>query len=118
MIRLFGRHPFVMSILALSLCVALFFAGRFTQRAIYWEAHRHEPLAGWMTVGYLRRSWGLDPREIDARAGLLLPNGRPLTLEEIAAIRSVPVAQVIAEVEAAIAALLAEQPGAAKDGSP
>ena len=118
MIRLFGRHPFVMSILALSFCLALFFAGRFTLRAIYWEAHRQEPVAAWMTVGYLGRSWGLDPREIDARAGLPLPNGRPLTLEEIAAIRSVPVAQVITEVEAAIAALLAEQAGAAKDGSP
>ena len=41
-----------------------------------------------------------------------------LSVEEIAAIRSVPVAQVITEVEAAIAALLAEQAGAAKDGSP
>lgn len=118
MIRLFGRHPYVMSILALSLCLAMFFAGRFTLRAIYWEAHRQEPVAAWMTVGYLGRSWGLDPREIDRLADLPVPNGGPLTLEEIAAIRSVPVTQVITEVEAAIAALLAEQAGATKDGKP
>lgn len=118
MIRLFGRHPYVMSILALSLCLALFFAGRFTLRAIYWEAHRQEPVAGWMTVGYLGRSWGLDPREIDARAGLPFPEGRPLTLDQIAAARGVPVSQVIAEVEAAITALMAEAAGADKDGGP
>ena len=117
MIRLFGRHPYLMSVLVLSLCLALFFAGRFTLRAIYWETHQKEPVAGWMTVGYLGRSWGLDPREIDRLAGLPLPEGRPLTLEEIAEIRSLPVTQVIAEVEAAIALLLAEQAGA-KGGTP
>ena len=30
-------------------------------------------IAPWMTVGYIGRSWGLDPVEIDTRAGLPLP---------------------------------------------
>ena len=103
------RHPVLVGVVVLSLCLALFFAGRFTLRAIYWEQHREEAVAGWMTVGYVGRSWGLDPREIDARAGLPLPEGHPLTLEEIARMRGVPVAEVIAEVEAAVTALRAER---------
>jgi hypothetical protein len=120
MIRLFRLHPVLMAVLALSVCLALFFAGRFTVRAFYWEGHREEAVAGWMTVGYVGRSWGIDPREIDARAGLPLPDGHPLTLEEIARDRGVPVAEVVAQVEAAVAALRAERAaqGGAKDGAP
>ena len=109
MVRLFRRHPYVMSVLVLSLGLVLFFAGRFTLRLIYWETHREEAVAGWMTVGYVGRSWGFDPREIDRVAGLPLPEGRPFTLEEIARDRGVPVSEVIAEVEAALAVLQAER---------
>jgi hypothetical protein len=55
------------------------------------------------------RSWGLDPREIDALAGLPLhERGHPLTLAEIAEMRGVAVEDLIAEVEAAIATLRTE----------
>lgn len=113
MIRVFRSHPVLVSVLVLSLLLALFFGGRFVVRAVYWESHRQEPVAGWMTVGYVGRSWGFDPREIDRVAGLPLPeNGRPFTLEEIARDRGVPVAEVIAEVEAALAKLQAERAAA------
>ena len=111
------RHPVVVSVLVLALGLALFFAGRFALRAVYFAQHREEPVAGWMTVGYVGRSWGFDPREIDALAGLPVPEkGRPFTLEEIAAARGVPVAEVVAAVEAALARLQAERDGAG--GSP
>lgn len=110
MFGVFRRHPVLVSVLLVSLALTLFFAGRFALRAVYFAQHREEPVAGWMTVGYVSRSWGFDPREIDARAGLPLPeNGRPFTLEEIARDRGVPVAEVVAEVEAALAALRAER---------
>jgi hypothetical protein len=73
-----------------------------------------------MTVGYVGRSWGLDPRELDAVAGLPLPEerGHPLTLAEIARNRGVPVAEVIADVEAAIATMrAAEAQEKLKDGA-
>ena len=62
-----------------------------------------------MTVGYVARSWGLEPRALDAEAGMPVPEvkGHPQTLEEIARDRGVPVAEVIAEVEAAVARLKA-----------
>jgi hypothetical protein len=56
-----------------------------------------------MTVSYVGRSWGLVPREIDRLAGLPLPQGHPLTLAEIASGRGVPVAEIIGEVEEAVA---------------
>jgi hypothetical protein len=63
-----------------------------------------------MTVGYVGRSWDLNPREIDRLAGLPVPEkGRPLTLAEIAADRGVPVEEIIARVEAAIAELGARE---------
>lgn len=113
MIRIARRHPLLVGVLVLSLLLALVFAGRFAVRAVYWENHREEAVAGWMTVGYVGRSWDLDPREIDRVAGLPPPEGHPLTLEEIARRRGVPVADVIAEVEAAVAALRAQDGGAA-----
>lgn len=91
-------------------CVAtLFFAGRFTFQTVYWASHQDEPVRPWMTVGYVARSWDLNGREIDALAGLPLPEvkGHPQTLQEIARDRGIPVEDVIAEVEAAVAELRA-----------
>ena len=54
-----------------------------------------------MTVGYVARSWGLDPRELDALAGLPTPDvkGHSQPLSEIAQDRDVPVEVVIDAVE-------------------
>jgi hypothetical protein len=104
---LFRRHPWLTSALMLAVLLTLFFAGRFAVGAVYWAQHRQDPISGWMTVGYIGRSWQLDPREIDAVAGFPLPQGHPLTLEEIARQRGVPVAEIIAQAEAAVAKLQA-----------
>lgn len=113
---LFRRHPWLTSALVLAVVLTVFFAGRFVIGAVYWAQHRQEPIRGWMTVGYIGKSWDLDPREIDAAAGFPLPQGHPLTLEEIARQRGVPVADIIAQAEATVAKLQAERPKA--DGAP
>ena len=105
---LFRRHPVLTSALALAVALCLFFAVRFAVGAIYWAQHRQEPISGWMTVGYIAHSWQLDPREIDAVAGFPPPQDHPLTLEEIARQRGLPVADIIAQAEAAVAKLQAE----------
>lgn len=106
--RMWRLHPRLTLAFVLASAMALFFAGRVLWSVAYWAEHRQEPVAGWMTAGYVGRSWGLDPREIDAQAGLPAPQGSPLTLEEIARAQGVPVATVVAAVEAAIAALQAQ----------
>ena len=110
LLDLWRARPWLTSAFLLACAVTLFFAGRFTVYTIYWATHREVPVEPWMTVGYVARSWGLDPRALDAAAGLPLPEakGRPQPLSEIAADRGVPVAEVITEVEAAIARLRGE----------
>ena len=103
--RLWANHPRLLLAFLLASTLAMFFAGRLIVSAVYWADHRQEAVQAWMTVGYIGRSWGLNPREIDAAAGLPAPAGHPLTLDEIARQRGVPVADVVAQVEAAVAAL-------------
>lgn len=104
------RHPYLTGAFVVATAAALFFLGLFVVRAVYWEMHSEVPVRPWMTVGYVGRSWDLDPREIDRIAGLPMPErGHPLTLREIAADRGVPVEAIVAEVEAAVAELKARQ---------
>lgn len=110
--HLWREHPRLFSAFLLAAALTLFFALRMTVSAIYWSdpAHRNETVRPWMTVGYIARSWNLDPHEIDTLAGLPIPeHGRPQPLSSIAGDRGVPVADIIAEVEAAIATLRARQ---------
>lgn len=107
---LFCRHPLLVLAFLLASMGASFFAGRIVWNAVYWAQHRQEPVQPWMTIGYVGRSWGLSPREIDARAGLPQPEkGQPLTLQQIADQRGAPVGDIIALVEATVAQMRAEQ---------
>jgi hypothetical protein len=115
MIPLIRRHPFVTSLFAVALALTLFFAGQFVQNAIYWSdpANRNQQVQPWMTVGYISRSWDLHGPDIDAEAGLprpdQRPDGRPVTLQQIADERGVPVEEIIADVQAAILRLKARE---------
>jgi hypothetical protein len=109
MLRSLRRHPRLAIAFGLASLVALAFIGRLVFGLLYWQAHREEPIAGWMTVGYVGHSWGISPRAIDAAAGLPPPAGRPWTLQEIADARGVPVETVVAEVRAAVDRLRAAE---------
>ena len=88
--------------------MTLFFLVRITASAVYWHnpAHHHETVKPWMTVGYIAKSWHLDPAQIDAMAGLPGPKDPgPSTMHQIAQARGVAVAEVIAQVNATVAAL-------------
>jgi hypothetical protein len=115
-LTLWRARPWLTSAFLMACALTLVFAGSFVYRTAYWALHAEEEIRPWMTVGYVARSWDLNGRDIDRVAGLPLPEvkGRPQPLSEIAADRGVPVAEVIAEVEAAIATLRAEE--AARNG--
>ena len=110
MISLWRKRPLLTTAFLLACAATLFFSGRFVVQAVYWATHQEEPVRPWMTVGYVARSWGLEPMDLDLAAGLPLPEvkGRPQPLSEIARDRGVPVEAVIADVEAAIATLRAQ----------
>ena len=112
--KLWRTRPVLLIAFLLASSLTLFFAGRLVYSAIHWAnpAHRNEVVKPWMTVRYIARSRDLTSPAIDVAANLPGPavKGHPLTLTDIAQDRGVPVAQVIAEVEAAIAAPKAAEP--------
>jgi hypothetical protein len=104
---LWRNHRFALIGFGLALAVALIFAVRLTIFTIYWSdpAHRDQRVEGWMTPGYVARSWEVDRDVIRAALPPLPETGmdRRLTLDGIAASGGVPLPDLIARVEAAIA---------------
>ena len=105
--RYLWRHhrPAVIA-LGLALGVAGFFAVRLTVFTLYWAdpAHREQAIEGWMTPGYVARSWGLERDVVLAALPLppyTSPGARP-TLTDIARTAGIPLTDVIAGLEAAI----------------
>jgi len=106
-------RPLLVGGFVLALLATLFFAGRLAYQAIYWAdpARREQAIEGWMTVGYIAKSWDVDAPDLDALASFPRPSvkGHPQPLSEIARDRGVAVAVVIAEAEAAVQTLVAQK---------
>lgn len=73
--RLRPAQRAVVAAFVLAALASLFFATRFTVQAIYWSNHREEPLAGWMTIGYVAHSYDVAPGRL--REALGPPAGTP-----------------------------------------
>jgi hypothetical protein len=107
--RAWRAAPFLTLAFAGALVLTIWFAGRFVAQAVYWSdpAHLDQPIAGWMTPGYVARSWDVPP-EVVAPALSLPPPGqgdrRPPPLQALARERGVPLNDLIAALEAVIAA--------------
>jgi hypothetical protein len=109
MISSLRAHPFLTTGFAFATALSLFFAIRFGLDVIYWSDHEREAVRPWMTIGYVNRSWDIEPKELEYLAGLPLPKERPLTLQELADEQGIPVEVVIKRVEAAIVVLNARK---------
>jgi hypothetical protein len=107
---LWRHHRIALIGLGLALAVALVFAVRLTVFTIYWAdpAHRQQPVAGWMTPGYIARSLDLPPEVIRAALPALPEAGTRPTLDQIAEGAGIPLPDVIAGIEAAIAGARSE----------
>lgn len=105
--QLWRDHRLALLAFVAALAVTLFFALRFVSFALYWSdpAHRNQVPEGWMTPGYVARSWDLPRDALIGALGLPEKPPHPLTLEEIAAMRGVPLSTVLGEVSAAITAI-------------
>lgn len=104
--RLWQANRWALLAFSLALAVTLFFAVRFVAFALYWAnpAHQNEPVAGWMTLGYVEKSWDLPPRSLAGPLRMGPPDRSrgPKSIAEYAAERGVPVSQFVAEVQAAV----------------
>lgn len=110
--RLWSAAPVATVILALALTASAVFAVRAT---VFWLhrpplAERELAVEAWMTPRYVARSWGMSPRRLAKAIGAPIPPpDGPMSLSELAELRGVPVAEIIAEAEAAIAEFRAER---------
>lgn len=101
------RHPWLTLTFVLAVVLALGFAGRAAKLALDWN-RGPTPVEDWMTPRYIVHSYGIDP-EVLAQVLEKQPGESPRdTLAEIARARGVPVADLMAAVQALVAA-----PGAA-----
>lgn len=93
---------------AAALALTAFFAVRFALGWLHWQdpATRDQPIAGWMTPRYVAMSWHV-PRDVMLDALGMTPGARPMgkpqSIAAIARARGMTEAQLIAEIEAAIA---------------
>ncbi len=110
--KMWHAAPLATVIFVLALLASVVFGARAT---VFWikrppMSERALPVAAWMTPRYIARSWGVPPRVIaEAIKAPIPPRDGPMSLTELAKMRDVPVEQVIAEAEAAIAAVFAER---------
>ncbi|HXU35535.1 MAG TPA: hypothetical protein VN937_04175 [Blastocatellia bacterium] len=78
-------------------------AFRAVRHAVYWSHHRDEPIHGWMSVGYVARSYHVPPRVLYDALGLQhTPHDRK-PIRQIAHEQNRTVPAVIAVLENAIA---------------
>lgn len=101
MLVLWRRHPILTLAFGVAVALSVFFATRLVGRMIYWSdpAHQNQSIEGWMTPGYIARSWGVEP----AALGLPVVRGQPLV--EIAKDQGVPLDVMIAQLTQALAQL-------------
>lgn len=110
--KLWRAAPVLTAGLALALALAGFFAVRLALGAIFWSdpQNRDLPIAAWMTPRFVAMSWHV-PKEVVIDALGMTPDGRgPQPLDRMAAERGVPVSDLIADLEQAIADWRAAHP--------
>ena len=109
---LWRQHRAALLIFMLALFGVVFFGARMTMMWVYWSnpAHQDQPIEGWMTPGYIAQSYGVDMDVI--REALALDENSPhrMPLDEIARASGASRADLVAEIEAAIATARAGAP--------
>lgn len=102
--RPFGwKQWLILLAFVLTLTVTSFFAVRTVRRALYWRAHRDEPIREWMSVNYVARSYSVPPHVLYRAIGLPPERGRDRRpLRRIAEEQNRPVEELIAELQNAI----------------
>ncbi len=100
------QHPWATAILSLASLAALIFAVRLAVFTIYWmdPAHREVAVEGWMTPGYVAMSWQIPKPVVMEMLGLDERPEERVQIKDLAAQKGIPVAELIAELEAALAA--------------
>lgn len=101
--KLWFEHRLLLIAFIIASLAAILFAVRLMIFTIYWSQHRDEPLQGWMTIGYVARSYDLPREALAVELGLVEGATPRISLSGIAKLRGVPLASVEERVLAFIA---------------
>lgn len=97
------RRRWILIGFLLAALVTIALGARLVVRTAYWVAHENVAIEGWMTVGYVARSRGLEPADLIAALGPTYSLGDRRLLSAVADARGVPLEYIIKEIEAGIA---------------
>jgi hypothetical protein len=108
---LWNDHKALLAGFVLALAVMLFFGVRSVMFWLYWSdpAHHEEPIAIWMTPGYVAQSWDV-PIPVIRDALDMPPETRRMTIRALAEELGLPPEEVMRQIEDAIAMHRATEP--------
>ena len=108
--RLWRSHRLALIAFVVAALVSLVLAGRTVAFYVYWadSGHIEQPVESWMTVGYVARSWKVDPDLL--RAVLDLDAGDRRPIGRIARDLGIAETELLAKIDAAIAEARAGSP--------
>lgn len=100
------RHRWLLLSFVGASLIMVFFVTRMIVAAVYWSdpARQRQTLEGWMTPGYVARSWDVPREQVLDMLGDALAEGRGRTLAQIAQDSGVPLAQILDQLASALAA--------------
>jgi hypothetical protein len=99
---LWQKHRGLLVAFTLAAALTMTFAVRMTYSYVYWSNHRDEPIQGWMTVGYVARSYDVPREDLSEALGVTLGSVRGKSLEQIAQERDVTIDSLAATLQTAI----------------
>ncbi|MGI8469920.1 MAG: hypothetical protein ACR2N3_15885 [Pyrinomonadaceae bacterium] len=95
-----------------------FYIYRTVERASYWRSHQDQPLANWMSVGYIAHSYHVPPPVLYEAIKLKPEPHDRRPLAQIAKTQNRPVEEIKTELEAALNKFRAENPPPETGGRP
>ncbi|MEN9409179.1 MAG: hypothetical protein RL216_1153 [Pseudomonadota bacterium] len=100
--RIWSRNPILSLAFVLAVAACLFFTGRATLFAVNLYFRSEKPVAGWMTPRYIALAYGLDGADLARILHSTRRDDAREPLYRIAETADLPVADLIADVQAAV----------------
>jgi hypothetical protein len=97
------KHWLLLAAFVVAAVGSAVFATRFVAQTVYWSMHREEPIEGWMPLRYVAHSHGVEPSLLFDALDLPPDRWDRRPIRDIAAAQGVPIADVRAKLEGAIA---------------
>lgn len=100
--RIWQKNPILTLAFLLALIACFFFMGRAMNMALILANRADKPVAGWMTPRYIARSYGLEREDLGTILSITDGDDARQPLYSLAQEQEVPVADLIAAIQALV----------------